>query len=147
MASSFSIGIMRRAYELLKSYVDNREIAGMPMKDHGAIAYKLGLIASDIMAAEMMFWNTLERLDHPEVYGPPWDHKQLVTASVMDNVATEIGTKVLNNCVELMGSYGYSTEGKIEKLLRDVKVCQIVVGGDVLRTLEVARYYFDTQAV
>jgi alkylation response protein AidB-like acyl-CoA dehydrogenase len=147
MASSFSIGIMRRAYELLKSYVDNREIAGMPMKDHGAIAYKLGLIASDIMAAEMMFWNTLERLDHPEVYGPPWDHKQLVTASVMDNVATEIGTKVLNNCVELMGSYGYSTEGKIEKLLRDVKICQIVVGGDVLRTIEAARYYFGTQAV
>ena len=147
MASSFSIGIMRRAYELLKSYVDNREIAGMPMKDHGAIAYKLGLIASDIMATEMMFWNTLERLDHPEVYGPPWDHKQLVTASVMDNVATAIGNKVLNTCVELMGSYGYSTEGKIEKLLRDVKVCQIVVGGDVLRTIEAARYYFDTQAV
>jgi alkylation response protein AidB-like acyl-CoA dehydrogenase len=147
MASSFSVGIMRRAYELLKAYVDNREIAGMPMKDHGAIAYKLGLIASDIMAAEMMFWNTLERLDHPEIYGPPWDHKQLVTASVMDNVATEIGTKVLNNCVELMGSYGYSTEGKIEKLLRDVKVCGIVVGGDVLRTLEVARYYFGTQGV
>jgi alkylation response protein AidB-like acyl-CoA dehydrogenase len=147
MASSFSIGIMRRAYELLKSYVDNREIAGMPMKDHGAIAYRLGLIASDIMAAEMMFWNTLERLDHPEIYGPPWDHKQLVTASVMDNVATGIGTKVLNDCVELMGSYGYSAEGKIEKLLRDIKVCQIVVGGDVLRTLEVARYYFGTQAV
>jgi len=147
MASSFSIGIMRRAYELLKSYVDNREIAGMPMKDHGAIAYKLGLIASDILAAEMMFWNTLERLDHPEVYGPPWDHKQLVTASAMDNVATEIGNKVLNHCVELMGSYGYATEGKMEKLLRDVKVCQIVVGGDVLRTIEAARYYFDTQAV
>jgi len=147
MASSFSIGIARRAYELLKSYVDSREIAGMPMKDHGAIAYKLGLIASDMLAAEMMFWNTLERLDHPEVYGPPWDYKQLVTASVMDNVATEIGSKVINHCVELMGSYGYSAEGKMEKLLRDVKVCQIVVGGDVLRTLEAARYYFGTQAV
>jgi alkylation response protein AidB-like acyl-CoA dehydrogenase len=146
-ASAFSIGMMRRAYEIFKLYVDNREIAGVPMKDHGAIAYKLGQIASDMLSAEMMFWNTLERLDHPEVYGPPWDHKQLVTASVMDNVATEYAWKVLNRCVELMGSYGYSTEGKMEKLLRDAKISQIVVGGDVLRTLEAARYYFGTQAV
>ena len=146
-AASFTLGIMRRAYEIFKLYVDNREIAGMPMKDHGAIALELGRIASDILAAEMVFWNTLERLDHPEVYGPPWDPKQLVTASVMDNVATEYGCKVVNRCVELMGSYGYSKEGKMEKLLRDAKISQIVVGGDVLRTLEAARYYFDTQAV
>jgi acyl-CoA dehydrogenase len=146
-ASSFSIGIMRRAYEIFKQYVDGREIAGMPMKDHGAIAYELGQIASDILAAEMMFWNTLERLDNPEVYGPPWDSKQLVTASVMDNVATELGCKVINRCVELMGSYGYSKEGKMEKLLRDAKISQIVVGGQVLRTIEAARYYFDTKNV
>lgn len=146
-ASAFSIGIMRRAYEVFKFYVDNREIAGMPMKDHGAIAYELGQVASDILAAEMTFWNTLERLDHPEVYGPPWDPKQLVTASVMDNVAGAYGCRVLNRCVELMGSYGYSKEGKMEKLLRDAKISQIVVGGKVLRTLEAARYYFGTQAV
>jgi alkylation response protein AidB-like acyl-CoA dehydrogenase len=146
-ASAFSIGITRRAYEIFKLYVDNREIAGVPMKDHGAIAYKLGEIASNMLAAEMMFWNTLERLDHPEIYGPPWDQKQLVTASVMDNVVTEVGSKVLNQCIELMGSYGYSKEGKIEKLLRDAKISQIVVGGEVLRTLEAARYYFDTQTV
>lgn len=147
MACSFTVGIMRRAYEILKDYVDNREIAGVPMKDHGAMAYELGLVASDILAAEMMFWNTLERLSNPEVYGPPWDHKQLVAASVMDNVAGECGSKVLNRCVELMGSYGYAKEGKMEKLLRDAKIGQIVVGGPVLRTLEAARYYFGTEAV
>jgi alkylation response protein AidB-like acyl-CoA dehydrogenase len=99
------------------------------------------------MAAEMVFWGNLERFDNPEVYGPPWDHKQLVAASVMDNVAGECGSKVLNRCVELMGSYGYAKEGKMEKLLRDAKIGQIVVGGPVLRTLEAARYYFGTQAV
>ena len=146
-ASSFTVGIMRRAYEILKAYVDSREIAGVPMKDHGAMAYELGKVASDILAAEMVFWNTLERLSNPEVYGPPWDHKQLVAASVMDNVAGEFGSKVLNRCVELMGSYGYAKEGKMEKLLRDAKIGQIVVGGPVLRTLEAARYYFGTETV
>jgi alkylation response protein AidB-like acyl-CoA dehydrogenase len=146
-ASAFSIGIMRRAYEIFKLYVDGREIAGVPMKDHGAIAYELGQIASEMLAAEMMFWNTLERLDHPEVYGPPWHNKQLVTASVMDNMATGTVCRILNRCVELMGSYGYSKEGKMEKLLRDAKISQIVVGGQVLRTIEAARHYFGTEAV
>ena len=146
-ASAFSIGIMRRAYEIFKLYVDGREIAGVPMKDHGAIAYELGQIASEMLAAEMMFWNTLERLDHPEVYGPPWDNRQLVTASVMDNMATGYVYRLLNRCVELMGSYGYSKEGKMEKLLRDAKISQIVVGGHVLRTIEAARRYFGTEAV
>jgi alkylation response protein AidB-like acyl-CoA dehydrogenase len=46
-----------------------------------------------------------------------------------------------------MGSYGYSKEGKMEKLMRDAKIGQIVVGGPVLRMLEAARYYFGTEAV
>jgi alkylation response protein AidB-like acyl-CoA dehydrogenase len=146
-ASAFSIGIMRRAYEVFKAYVDGREIGGLPMKNHGVIAHELGQVASDILAAEMMFWNTLERLDNAEVYGPPWDHKQLVTASVMDNVVGEYASKVLNRCLELMGSYGYAKEGKMEKLLRDAKIGQIVVGGPVLRILEAARYYFGTEGV
>lgn len=147
MATSFSLGIMRRAYELLKVYVDNREIGGVPMKDHGAMAYELGKIATNIMNMELAFWGTLQRLDKPEVYGPPWDHKQLMTASVMDNITMDCGNYVLNKCIDLMGSYGYAKEGKMEKLLRDAKICGIVVGGPVLRTMEASRYYFGTEAV
>ncbi len=147
MATGFSLGMLRRAYEILKLYVDNRQIGGVPMKDHGAMAYELGQIASGIMNAEMVFWATLERLDHPEAYGPPWDHKQLVSASVMDNLASESACKVLNLCIDLMGSYGYAKEGKIEKILRDAKVAGIVVGGPILRTIEAARYYFGTEAI
>jgi alkylation response protein AidB-like acyl-CoA dehydrogenase len=46
-----------------------------------------------------------------------------------------------------MGSYGYSKEGKMEKLLRDVKIAQIVVGGRVLRLVEAARFYFGTETI
>jgi alkylation response protein AidB-like acyl-CoA dehydrogenase len=147
MATSFGLGIMRRAYELMKTYVDNREIGGIPMKDHGAMALELGRIATNIMNMELAFWGTLQRLDKPEVYGPPWDHKQLMAASVMDNITMDLGTNVLNKCIDLMGSFGYSKEGKMEKLLRDAKICGIVVGGPVLRTMEAPRYYFGTELV
>ena len=102
-SSSTVLGTMRRAYEILKSYVDNREIGGKPMKEHGAIVHELGQIVSDILSAESIVWNTLGRLDHPEVYGPPWDHKQLVTASSCHNAVTGYGLRVINRAVELHG--------------------------------------------
>jgi alkylation response protein AidB-like acyl-CoA dehydrogenase len=147
MASAFAIGITRRAFEILKSYVDSREIAGKPMKEHGLIVHELGQIISDMQTAESIFWYTLQRLDHPEVYGPPWDHKQLATASLCQNIATEHSWLAVNRALELMGSHGYSKEGKIEKLLRDLKVTQIVVGGQMLRLLEAVRYYFGTKTI
>ena len=146
-AATFSVGIMRRAYEILKYYVDNRETAGKPMKEHGAIVYELGQIASDMVSAEMILWNTVERLDRPDVYGPPWLPKNLTMASVCANVVGDFAWRAINRGLELMGSYGYSKEGKMEKLMRDEKIAQIVVGGRVLRVVEAARYYFGTETV
>lgn len=146
-AATFSVGIMRRAYEILKYYVDNRETAGKPMKEHGAIVYELGQIASDMASAELLLWGTFERLDRADIYGPPWEPKQLAMASVCANVVGDFAWRAINRGLELMGSYGYSKEGKIEKLLRDAKIAQIVVGGRVLRVVEAARYYFGTETV
>ena len=53
----------------------------------------------------------------------------------------------MSRSLELMGSYGYSREGRMEKLLRDLKIGQIVVGGPILRLVEIARHYFGTQTV
>jgi alkylation response protein AidB-like acyl-CoA dehydrogenase len=146
-AATFSVGIMRRAYEILKYYVDNRETAGKPMKEHGAIVYELGQIASDMVNAEIFLWGTLERLDRADIYGPPWEHKQLAMASVCANAVGDCAWRAINRGLELMGSYGYSKEGKMEKLLRDAKIAQIVVGGRVLRLVEAARYYFGTETI
>ena len=68
-------------------------------------------------------------------------------ASISQNVVGECGWRAISRCLELMGYYGYSKEGKMEKILRDMKISQIVVGGPVLRLLEGARYYFGTEAV
>jgi alkylation response protein AidB-like acyl-CoA dehydrogenase len=102
-AGQFGVGIMRRAYEIFKQYVDNRETAGMPMKEHGAIVNELGQIASDMVNAEMLLWSTLERLDRTELYGPPWEHKQLAMAGVCANVVTECAFRAINRGLELHG--------------------------------------------
>ncbi len=146
-SAAFPMGIMKRAYEVIRDYVDNREIAGKPMKDHGAIAYELGLIAKEIMAAEAFLYYAADRMDHPETYGFPWEPKAVATASACQNMVGELGWSVVTRCLELMGSYGYAREGKIEKLVRDLKIGQIVVGGPILRLMELSRYYFGTETV
>ena len=146
-SAAFALGVMKRAYEVLRDYVDNREIAGKPMKEHGAIVHELGQIAKNILAAEGFFYHVADRMDHPDVYGFPWDHKNLAAGSAVQNVVGEFGWDVVSRSLELMGSYGYSREGKMEKLLRDFKIGQIVVGGPILRLIELSRYYFGTETI
>jgi alkylation response protein AidB-like acyl-CoA dehydrogenase len=146
-SAAFPLGIMKRAYEEFKKYVDIREIAGMPMKEHGVIVNELGVIAKELLLAEGYLYYIADRMDHPEVYGFPWDHKNVALASACQISVSDLGWSVVNRCLDLMGSYGYSKEGKVEKLLRDLKITQIVVGGQMLRLTELARYFFGTETI
>jgi alkylation response protein AidB-like acyl-CoA dehydrogenase len=146
-SAAFPMGIMKRAYEVFKAYVEHREIAGMPMKEHGVVVHELGMIAREILTAEAMLYSVAERMDHPEVYGPPWEVKNMVLASACQNTVSDLGWSVVNRCLDMMGSYGYSREGKMQKLLRDLKITQIIVGGQLLRLTELARYYFGTKTI
>ena len=146
-SAAFPMGIMKRAYEVLRDYVDNREIAGKPMKEHGAIVHELGQIARDILAAEAYLYYVADRMDRPEIYGFPWEPRNLAAASACQNTVSDLGWSVVNRCIDLMGSYGYSREGRMEKLLRDLKITQIVVGGPILRLTELSRYYFGTETI
>lgn len=146
-SAAFPLGIMKRAYEIFKYYVDNREIAGMPMKEHGVIVHELGQMAREILTAEGFLYYVADRMDHPDAYGFPWDLKNLAIASACQVTVSDLGWSVVNRALDMMGSYGYSREGKMEKLLRDIKITQIVVGGQLLRLTELARYYFGTETI
>ncbi|MBN1566657.1 MAG: acyl-CoA/acyl-ACP dehydrogenase [Acidobacteria bacterium] len=146
-SAAFPLGIMKRAFEILRDYVDIREIAGKPMKEHGAIAHELGRVAQNIIAAEAFFYFAAARMDRPDAYGFPWEAKSVALASAVQNVVGELGWDTVSRSLELMGSYGYSREGRMEKLLRDLKIGQIVVGGPILRLIEIARYYFGTETI
>jgi glutaryl-CoA dehydrogenase (non-decarboxylating) len=146
-SAAFPLGIMKRAYEEFKKYVDIREIAGGPMKEHGVIVHELGVMAKEMLMAEGFLYAIADRVDRPEIYGFPWDHKNVALASACQLAVGDLGWSVVNRCLDLMGSYGYSTEGKVEKLLRDLKITQIVVGGPMLRLTELSRYFFGTETI
>jgi len=105
------------------------------------------LVRAFSLTAEGFFYQAAARMDHPDVYGFPWESKNVALASAVQNVIGELGWDTVSRSMELMGSYGYSREGKMEKLLRDLKIGQIVVGGPILRLMEIARHYFGTETV
>jgi len=142
-----TVGIMKRAYQILKEWVDQRQIAGRPMKEHGVVVHELGQIAADIMAAEAFVYSVAYRFDHPEVYGYPWDFKNLVVSDACKKTVGDIGWRVVDRALDLMGSFGYSREGRMEKLLRDIKITQLWVGGPLLYLTELSRYYFGTETL
>lgn len=147
VSAAMTLGIMKRGYELLKQHVDVREIAGIPMKDHGVIVSELGQIAEDILAVEGYLYAVAERLDNPEVYGMPWIYKNMVIAAALKKTAGDIGYRMINRALDLMGSHGYSREGRLEKLVRDMKITQIWVGGPLLYLTDLSRYFFNTEAL
>ena len=146
-SAAFPLGVMKRAYEVFKNYVDNREIAGRPMKEHGVIVHELGQMVREILTAEGFLYHIADRMDHPDLYGFPWELKNLALASACQVSVSDLGWSAVNRALDMMGSYGYSREGKMEKLLRDIKITQIVVGGQLLRLTELARYYFGTETI
>jgi len=83
---AFAIGILRRMYEILKSYVDSREIAGKPMKEHGLIVHELGQILSDMQSAESVTWYAFERLDH---------QKSMVHLGTINSCQWQVFAKIL----------------------------------------------------
>ena len=145
--TGMTLGIMKRAYEILKEWVDQREIGGKPMKEHGVIVNELGKIAEDIMAVEAYVYAVGYRFDHPEIYGMPWEFKNLVISDACKKTVGDIGYRMVNRALELMGSFGYSREGRMEKLVRDMKITQIWVGGPLLYLTELSRYYFGTETL
>jgi alkylation response protein AidB-like acyl-CoA dehydrogenase len=146
-SAAFPLGVTKRAYEVFKNYVDNREIAGKPMKGHGVIVHELGQMVREIQTAEGFLYYIADRMDHPDLYGFLWELKNLALASACQVTVSNLCWSALNRALDMMGSYGYSREGKIEKLLRDIKITQIVVGGQLLRLTELARYYFGTETI
>jgi len=105
----------------------------------------LGQIAKDMMAAEAFRYYVGDRMDRPEIFGCSWEQKNVAAASAVQNAVSDLGWGVVSRAVELMGSYGYSREGKRKRLLRDLEITQIVVGGPILRLTELSRYCFGTE--
>jgi alkylation response protein AidB-like acyl-CoA dehydrogenase len=141
--SIMALGIAERAFEIVLEYTGTRMGGFKPVRQHSIVA---GIIADMAVGLEMMrasLYNLAYMIDHLDVYGPPWMAGFLSKAAATRVFAEDKAVEIVNKGAELLGSIAISENFPYEKCLRDVKVTQLVLGGQQISRYRVARGYYD----
>jgi alkylation response protein AidB-like acyl-CoA dehydrogenase len=117
----------------------DRYIVGKPVRDRSLIAATIGEMAMKIQAARSYYLNVAYMFDRPEMYGDTISPQQSAKSSGYKNFATEVAERVCRQAMGLMGSYGYSTGGHVEKYLRDLPIIRLWMAGVHGAMLDTAR--------
>jgi butyryl-CoA dehydrogenase len=123
-----SIGMARSAFECALAYAKQRESFGQPIFNHQAVGFRLAEMATQIEAARSLTHRAAALRDA----GRPC----LKEAAMAKLFASEMAEKVCSDAIQIHGGYGYVNDFPVERIWRDVRVCQIYEGtSDVQKIL------------
>ena len=126
-----SIGMARAAYEAALAYAQERESFGVKIMGHQAVAFRLADMATQLHAAELMVLHAAALRDS----GQPC----LKEAAMAKLFASEMAERVCSDAIQIHGGYGYLADFPVERIYRDVRVCQIYEGTSDIQRLVIAR--------
>ncbi|MFE0384993.1 acyl-CoA dehydrogenase family protein [Streptomyces bungoensis] len=127
-----SLGGGTAALERTVAYLREREAFGKPLIESQALQFRLADLATELEAARSLLWRAAAALDA--------DAPNAATLCAMaKRVATDAGFAAADGALQLHGGYGYLTEYGIEKIVRDLRVHQILEGTNEIMRLIVAR--------
>ena len=126
-----SVGMARAALEAALAYAKERVAFGKPIIEHQAVAFRLAEMATQIEVARQMVWHAASLRDA----GAPC----LKEASMAKLFASEMAEKVCSAAIQIHGGYGYVRDFPVERIYRDVRVCQIYEGASDIQRLLIAR--------
>ena len=127
-----SIGGARTAMEAARAYALDRKQFGKPIADFQSIQFKLADMATEIETARLMVYRAAESLQIKRA-------EATMHCAMAKRWATDIGSKVCNEALQIHGGYGYLKDFPIEKLVRDLRVHQILEGTNEVMRLIIAR--------
>jgi alkylation response protein AidB-like acyl-CoA dehydrogenase len=126
-----SVGMARAAFDAARGYAREREAFGRKIAEHQAIAFKLADMATKIEAARLLVHNAARLRDS----GVPC----LTQAAMAKLFASEMAEEVASDAIQIHGGYGYLADFPVERIWRDVRVCQIYEGTSEVQRLIIAR--------
>ena len=129
--ASQAVGMARAAFEAARSYAGERQAFGKPIIEQQAIGFMLADMATQIQAARLMVHHAADLRQA----GKPC----LTEASMAKLFATEMAERVCSKAIQIHGGYGYLAEYPVERIYRDVRVCQIYEGTSEVQRLVIAR--------
>jgi len=126
-----SVGMARAALEAAVKYAKEREAFGKPLVEHQAVSFRLADMATQVEAARQLVWHAATLKDA----GRPC----LKEASMAKMFASEAAEKVCSDAIQIHGGYGYTSDFPVERIYRDVRVCQIYEGANDIQRLVIGR--------
>lgn len=125
------IGMARAAFDAAVSYARQRETFGKPIIEHQAVNFRLADMATRLDAARLLVWRAAQLKDS----GLPC----LTEASMAKLFASEAAEEIASNAIQIHGGYGYVSDFPVERIFRDVRVCQIYEGASDIQRMVIGR--------
>ncbi len=129
--ASQSVGMARAAFEAALAYSKERTAFGQPIFQHQAVQFKLADMATRIEAARQLIHHAASLKD----VGRPC----LKEAAMAKLFASEMAEAVCSAAIQVFGGYGYVSDFPVERIYRDVRVCQIYEGTSEVQKILIGR--------
>ncbi|EKE45803.1 acyl-CoA dehydrogenase [Oceaniovalibus guishaninsula JLT2003] len=127
-----SLGAAQSALDATLAYMAERTTFGKPIAQHQALQFRVADMEIELQAARVFLRQAAWLLDR----GDPSATKHCAMAK---KFVTEAGSRIVDQCLQLHGGYGYLADYGIEKLVRDLRVHQILEGTNEIMRLITAR--------
>jgi alkylation response protein AidB-like acyl-CoA dehydrogenase len=127
-----SLGAAQWALDTTLTYMAERQAFGQPIDRFQGLQFRLADMEIEMQAARTFLRQAAWKLDegHPDA---------TVFCAMAKKLVTETGSRVADHCLQLHGGYGYLADYGIEKVVRDLRVHQILEGTNEIMRLIVAR--------
>jgi alkylation response protein AidB-like acyl-CoA dehydrogenase len=126
-----ALGMARAAFDAALAYARERQSFGKAIADHQAVGFRLADMALDIEAARQLIWHAASLRDAGLTC--------LKEASMAKLFASEMAERVCSAAIQIHGGYGYVADFPVERIYRDVRVCQIYEGTSDIQRMVIAR--------
>lgn len=129
--ASQAVGMARAAFEAALRYSKDRSSFGQPIFQHQAVQFKLADMATQIECARQLIHHAAALKDA----GRPC----LKEAAMAKLFASEMAERVCSDAIQVHGGYGYVSDFPVERIYRDVRVCQIYEGTSEVQKILIGR--------
>ena len=126
-----SVGMARSAFDVAVQYAKERESFGTAIINHQAVGFRLAECAMKIEAARQLIWHAASLRDA--------NQPCLKEAAMAKLFATEMAEQVCSAAIQTLGGYGYVNDFPVERIYRDVRVCQIYEGTSDVQKIIIQR--------
>jgi butyryl-CoA dehydrogenase len=126
-----AVGMAQAAFDAALRYAKDRESFDKPLFEHQAVQFRLADMATQLEAARQLVWHAAAMKDA----GLPC----LKEAAMAKLFASEMAEKICTEAIQIHGGYGYLADFPVERIYRDVRVCQIYEGTSDIQKILIGR--------